>query len=239
MDWIHLFLTGAASIAFIVIFVLLPLRFSMVGRAEGATAAPMLVYFSCLGAGFIALELVLIQKFTNLIGSPLYTYATVLCTLLTAAGIGSAASQALGIGAQRRWRVPFLGIVIVGVALVLGYPVAAHLALGWPLPGRILASAALIFPLGFFLGMPFPLAILSLSAHPRGAVAWAWGMNGLFTVVGGLLSMLSSVAFGFNVTILLALGLYMLALTLFGKLAVPARDSSVARPDRTAVAEHA
>jgi hypothetical protein len=239
MDWIHLFLTGAASIAFIVLFVLLPLRYSAVGREEGVTAAPMLVYFSCLGAGFIALELVLIQKFTNLIGSPLYTYATVLCTLLTAAGIGSAASQALGIGTQRRWRVPFVGILIVGVALVIAYPLAAQLALGWPLAGRVLASGAMIFPLGFFLGMPFPLAILSLSTHPRGAVAWAWGMNGLFTVVGGLLSMVSSVVFGFNATILLALGLYVVALLLFSKLAVPSRRSAFHGPDHSAVAEHA
>ena len=230
MDWIHLFLTGGASILFVVLFVLIPLRFAPIGKIEGRSAAPMLIYFSCLGAGFIALELVLIQKFTNLIGSPLYTYATVLCTLLAAAGIGSGTSKVLGIEPQRRWGLPFLGILVVGLLLVVGYPFAAHQALALPLAGRILAAGAMIFPLGFFLGMPFPLGILAIAGHPRGAVAWAWGMNGLFTVVGGLLSMLSSVVFGFNITIVLALALYLAAFGLYQKLRTSAHDLGVSPP---------
>ena len=224
VDWAPLILTGFISVVFILLFVFLPLRFSRVGRAEGATAAPLLVYFSCLGAGFITLELVLIQKFTNLIGSPLYTYSTVICSLLLAAGIGSAASEKLGIDHRGKWLIPFVGIFIMGVALIALYPSAAHLALAWPLTERVLASGLMMFPLGFFLGMPFPLGILAIANHPRGAIAWAWGMNGLFTVVGGLLSMLSSVVLGFNLTIVLALGLYVLALLLFKKL--PAVDHS-------------
>ena len=82
----------------------------------------------------------------------------------------------------------------------------------------------MIFPIGFLLGMPFPLGILAIAHQPRGAIAWAWGMNGLFTVVGGLLSVPISVAFGFNVAILAALGLYALAFAAFRKLRDPVGD---------------
>jgi hypothetical protein len=218
MDLVHLLLTGLVSIVFVLLFVLVPLRFSRIGREKGATAIPLLVYFSCLGAGFIILELVFIQKFMQLIGSPLHTYSTVIFTLLLAAGIGSGSSERLGIESRRRWAVPFIGVLAVGLAFVALYPWLSTLVLALPLGGRILASGAMIFPIGFLLGMPFPLGILAIAHQPRGAIAWAWGMNGLFTVVGGLLSVPISIAFGFNVAILFALGLYALAFAVFRKL---------------------
>jgi len=221
MDQIHLYITGAASALFVLLFVFVPLRFSQVGRREGRAALPLLTYFSCLGAGFITLELVFIQKFLHLIGSPLYTYSTVIFTVLLGAGIGSAASATLRIDSRRKWGWPFLGIVGWGLALVVFYPAIARIALALPLAGRIVMSGFMILPLGFFLGMPFPLGILAIADQPRGAIAWAWGMNGLFTVVGGLLSVVVSVLLGFNVAILMALGLYVIAFGVFR----PMRDT--------------
>src|SRR5262249_37559443 len=198
----------ADAASFPSLFILLPLRFSKIGREEGSTALPLLAYFSCLGAGFIILELVFIQKFMHLIGSPLYTYSTVIFTLLLGAGIGSAASERLGIGRERRWALPFVAIILIGLALVAIYPPVAPAALALPLEGRAAISALMLFPLGFFLGMPFPLGILAIQHQPRGAIAWAWGMNGLFTVIGGLASVLISLEVGFNLTIAIALVLY-------------------------------
>jgi hypothetical protein len=220
MDLIHLIMTGIASAFFVVVFIFVPLRFSQVGREQRAAAVPLLVYFSCLGAGFIAIELVLVQKFMQIIGSPLYTYSTVIFSMLFAAGIGSAASEKLGVGAHRRWALPFAGVLTSGALLVALYPGLSHAALALPLAGRVLVSGLAIVPLGFFLGMPFPLGILAIERQSRGAVAWAWGMNGLFTAVGGLLSVLASLRFGFNATIFFALFLYVVALAVF----TPMRD---------------
>jgi spermidine synthase len=218
MDWSHLISTGVAALVFIVMFVLVPLRFSKVGREKGSAALPLLLYFSSLGAGFIILELVFIQKFTHLIGSPLYTYSTVIFTMLFAAGVGSAMSGRLSIGPRHSWTIPFIGILVFGTALLLLYPSLSHLALALPLTGRILASGVMIFPLGFFLGMPFPMGIQAIAGHANGAVAWAWGMNGLFTSVGGFLGILIGMVYGFNATIVVALCLYVLAFTLFRQL---------------------
>jgi hypothetical protein len=215
MDEVHLYVTALASAIFVLLFIFVPLRFSSVGRQEGIAAVPLLTYFSCLGAGFITLELVFIQKFMHLIGSPLYTYSTVIFTMLLGAGIGSAASEKLGIGSERRWAIPFAAIIAVGLSLVILYPPVAHRTLALPSAGRILVSGLMIFPLGFFLGMPFPLGILAIARQPRGAIAWAWGMNGLFTVIGGLASVVMGLLKGFDFAILVALALYGLALGVF------------------------
>jgi spermidine synthase len=220
MDSIHLYITGAASVVFILLFVLLPLRFSKVGREEGSAALPLLVYFSCLGAGFITFELVFIQKFMHLIGSPLYTYSTVIFTLLLGAGLGSVSSEKLGISPRSRWVVPFVAIIALGIALLLIYPSATRLAMALPLAWRMVVGAVMIFPLGFFLGMPFPLGILAIERQPRGAIAWAWGMNGVFTVAGGLGSMIISLLQGFDFAVGVALVLYAGAMLVF----VPLRD---------------
>jgi hypothetical protein len=172
-------------------------------------------YFACLGAGFIMLELVLIQLFMKLIGSPLYTYSMVIFTLLLAAGLGSRLSAAVRVGEQRWWGLPFAGVLSAGLLLLVGHEAIIHAMLAQPLPVRVLAGAAAIFPLGLFLGMPFPLGILWVDRRPQGAVAWAWGLNGVFTVVGGVATAVLAMSFGFRVTVMIALAIYGVAFALF------------------------
>ena len=66
-------------------------------------------------------------------------------------------------------------------------------------------------------------ATLTLPSARAGAVAWAWGMNGLFTVVGGLLSMLLSLRYGFNFALSFALCLYGVAFIVYR----PLRDAKM------------
>src|SRR6185437_15387998 len=121
---------------------------------------------------------------------------------------------------RSRWAIPFIAVLVFGVALLLIYPSATHFAMAFPLGWRVAIGAAMIFTLGFFLGMPFPLGILAIEHQPRGAIAWAWGMNGVFTVAGGLGSMIISLMRGFDFAIGVALVLYAGAMLAF----VPLRD---------------
>ena len=212
MDVIHLIVTSVVSVSFAGVFVGVPLLFSRVGRAHWPGKASTLVYFSCLGAGFIILELTFIQKFMKFIGYPLYTYSLVLFTLLLAAGLGSLSSARLGVGPTGRWRLPFIGTLACGGLFLLTHAWLFDVALGLPTGVRMGIAAVYLFPIGFFMGMAFPLGILCVEHHSRAAVAWAWGMNGLFTVVGGLASVLLSIYLGFTATELIALGIYAVAL---------------------------
>jgi len=164
----------------------------------------------------------------KLIGSPLYTSSIVIFMLLFSAGIGSFATSKLNITPANRWQLPFLGILAVVLLLLLIYPYVFNFFLASPLLIRILAACALIFPLGFFLGMPFPLGILTLQNLRSGAVAWAWGMNGLFTVIGGLAGVILSITWGFQITLLIACLQYVVALLAFARIrSVPLYQDSV------------
>jgi MFS family permease len=98
----------------------------------------------------------------------------------------------------------------------VSYPFAFQGLLAMPVWGRILGSAIIMFPLGFFMGMPFPLGIQALTCQPRGAIAWAWGMNALFTVIGGVACGVLSIVFGFQATLVIGLAIYAVALLLIG-----------------------
>ncbi len=221
MDVAHLVVAGVTALAFAAGFVGIPLVFSRVGREPWPGKASTLVYFSCLGAGFIMLELTFIQRFWKFIGYPLYTYAIVLFTLLLAAGLGSLSSERLRVVPAGRWWLPFAGTVSYGLFFLVVHEWMLDLTMGLPIGWRALIAATSLVPIGFFMGMAFPLGILSVEGRSRGAVAWAWGMNGLFTVVGGLASVLLSIYFGFTVTELLAMGLYVAAFAALSRIVPP------------------
>jgi spermidine synthase len=221
MDTVHLQVTALVSLLFALGFVIVPLRFAPVGREGFAHRAALVVYFASLGAGFIIIELVFVQIFMKLVGVPLYTYATVIFTLLLGAGIGSLCSGLLGIDPTRRWWWPFVGALACGVALLACHEAVFQHFLAADVALRALVAALLILPLAFCLGMPFPLGILAISGRATGAVAWAWALNGLFTVIGSLASVLLALWFGFKVTILIALGIYCIAALAFSRLKSP------------------
>lgn len=217
-DVIHLIVTGGASFFFIILFIVVPMYFSRVGRTKWVGKTSCLIYFSCLGAGFIIFELVFIQIFMKLIGYPLYTYSTIVFALLIAAGLGSAMSGKLGVSPRGLWFLPFIGVVLFSALILLVYQQYFELFLQSSTVIRIIAASVLIFPLGFFLGMPFPLGILTIEKQPRGSIAWAWAMNGLFTVIGGLLSVLLSLFYGFHATLVIATLIYLVAFATFNTL---------------------
>ena len=62
------------------------------GKPRGERAAPYagsIAYFACLGLGFIAVELALLQDLTLLLGHPIFTLSILLFTLLASGGLGS------------------------------------------------------------------------------------------------------------------------------------------------------
>lgn len=235
-DWLHLMGAAAVSVFYGLLFVIVPMMRSSAARTPGAGPAPVLVYFSLLGLGFMTLELVLIQIFIKLIGYPMYAMATVISVMLIAAALGSLASSRIAGADGRRWRTVFIGLLVCGLVMWLLYPVVSTRLLGAGLPSRIAATILLIGPMAFFMGMPFPLGLLELAGRPRGALAWAWSMNGLFTTIGGIASALLSLAFGFRLTILISLGVYALAAVTFARLRQTS-DARATAPARPAAAE--
>ncbi|UCH42030.1 MAG: SAM-dependent methyltransferase [Gammaproteobacteria bacterium] len=171
-------------------------------------------YFAALGLGFLLIEIAFLQKFILLLHHPLYAAAVVLASFLVAAGFGSAWAQryAGSLRARRACFYAVLGIVLLGGAGLMLHGPLLQLAGSWSLAARIGLSILLIAPLGFCMGMPFPLGLTSISIGAVSLTPWAWGINGCASVISAVLASLLAIHFGFNLVILVAMACYLLAI---------------------------
>jgi len=180
----------------------------VLGKPKGERAAPYagsIVYFASLGTGFIAVELALLQHLTLLLGHPIFTLSILLFTLLASGGLGSAFGRA-----RRLWHV-CLAVAALAVAYALALPRVVPALLPLPLAGRIAVAVVLLAPLGFLMGMPFPRGLARTGQGPFPAPPFYWGLNGLFSVVGSIATMLTAVMLGFTWALAAGALLYVLA----------------------------
>lgn len=196
------------------------------GRVPGAgTRGRVLAYFLAIGFGFMFIEIAFIQKFVLFLSHPLYAIAVVLFAFLLFAGIGSRVS-----GRLKGNPVPaVVAAIAVSAALcLLLLPWLFRHAMGLPDAARILISAALIAPLAFFMGMPFPLGLARVEAADARLIPWAWGINGCASVTAAVLATLLAIHIGFNAVVVAALVMYGVAAAARpGRPARDARESGV------------
>jgi hypothetical protein len=180
-------------------------------------------YFSCLGLAFLFVEIAFIQKFILILHHPLYAITVVVSTFLLSAGIGSRFSKKLSEKNNRIWiAMPIAAIVLLSAAYILEFQFITGFLLQRSEFSKVLGSIALIVPLGFFMGMPFPMGMASLGRSVPALIPWAWGVNGCASVISAILAALIATEFGFTVLVFSALWLYALA-----ALSFPAAENRV------------
>ncbi|MCA8953348.1 MAG: hypothetical protein KDE27_27800 [Planctomycetes bacterium] len=206
--WLQLALSAAAALVLIVLPVLF--RGGSAHRSrEGALS--FFVYFAVLGFGFIGIEIALIQKFTLLLGQPLWSIVVTLFSILVFTGIGSWLSgKFLKPGSVLAWVVP-LAILGWMIFLALQSEAFVQQAIALPLLQRALIVAALVAPAGLALGMPFAYGISVVERINPSFVPWAWAVNGTLTVIGSIFTVILSMVFGFAVVLVASAAIYLLA----------------------------
>jgi hypothetical protein len=182
--------------------------FVLFGKPRGKAVMPYaasIVYFACLGAGFIAVELTLLQSLTLLLGHPIFTLSLLLFTILAAGGFGSALSERL----PSHWVC--LSVATLGGigAFVLPHLVPALLPL--ELNARAATAVALIVPFGLVMGMPFPQGLRRTGQGSFPAPPFYWGLNGIMSVIGSVGTVVIALVFGFRVAMLAGSACYFLA----------------------------
>ena len=155
---------------------------------------PLLGFFVAIGLGFMFVEVSTMQRLMVMLGKPTYALSVVLFTLLVGGTVGSFASGYVrhGRGAMA------LSLVLVALtAAGVVVPAVIHALGPSPTPVRIGAAAATLLPMGFFMGLPFPLGLRAAQTKPD-LVPWLWGVNGAASVLCSVLAIVVALSAGIS-----------------------------------------
>jgi hypothetical protein len=217
---VHLIFFQAVVISLVLIT--LPLR-----KAGRPSSSWFLAYFGLIGLAFMLTEICLIQRFILFLARPVYAFSAVLFSVLVASGLGSYCSTNITVQrcdgelSLKRFlgRVPAL---LMTPLLLFAYGFLLHRlltpAIAWPLWIRYGVAFFVILPLGFVMGMFFPVGVRTLSLRFESAIPWAWAVNASVSVVGSVLAVLIALSYGFTAVLGLAAVAYGLAVLVLRKM---------------------
>lgn len=198
------------AIAFLLVPFLVVRRRWATLPAKGVSA----VYFAALGLGFMLYEITMIQRLTLYLGFPTYSLTVTLASLLVFTGLGALLSNRFAADPGRILPVLLFALVALTVFYRLALTPITSATLDAPLFARILVAFALLAPLGLCLGMFMPLGLRTVGALTPFAdeyVAWGWAINGVFSVIGSVLTTILSMTFGFRTVQTMAVAAYLVA----------------------------
>ena len=156
-----------------------------------------LAYFALLGLAFVFVVSGNVGRLSVRFGNPTLAFVTTTFATLLGASIGAALSNLLE-------RAPRAVLLAVPAGVATFSIVMASSSLRAPL-----VLATLMGLQGLLLGIPFPRGLELVRGS--GMVPWAFATNGALSVVGGSLSLVLALLFGYTVLIGAGVALYGLA----------------------------
>lgn len=169
------------------------------------------LFFTCIGLGFMLVEVSWVQRFILYLGHPSHALTVALASLLLGAGAGSMTASRVGVAGGVRFGA-LLPVALALVNAVLSPVFSA--TLGFVLPLRIFIAALLLVPSGFLMGFCFPLGMLRFGDDRK---AWFWALNGAAGVLSSVATLALFMVLGFTRVAYIGAGIYVLAwMLLFG-----------------------
>lgn len=155
------------------------------------------------------------QHFTLFLGFPIYSLVAVLMSLLLFSGLGSGWSgrvpdELLVKGIKNA----VVGISVVALIYIFVLPPLFESLIVLPDWIRIALTIILVFPLGWFMGQPFPLGLRLIEREKLGIIPWAWGVNGAASVLGSAMALVLAIAMGYGHTLFVGIAIYILGWSL-------------------------
>lgn len=164
--------------------------------------------FALLGIGFILVEIRLLQLFILYWQHQTLALSLVLSIILTASGTGSLVSTRVR---NVKSLLLILGVVLIlagSIPFILG-PVLRGSETA-PFPVKALITAGFVFPVFFFMGMPFPFFLKRISGAEKKHLLYPWvmGANSIATLTGGVVAMAVSMTAGYRAVQVIGLAAY-------------------------------
>jgi len=137
------------------------------------------IFFASIGFGFMFIEISQMQRLIVFLGHPVYGLSIVLFAVLLSCGLGSYTTGRVTLDNIRRHGTRRLAALVVILVLfgLFTPPVIRGMAAS-STPTRLVVAVLLLFPLGLFMGMPFPLALKLATSSNRQLTPWLWASTG-------------------------------------------------------------
>jgi len=191
-----------AMIIFIPVFILAIAR----SKSHGGAIARHTLFFSSIGFGYMLVEIVLMQFFQRFIGIPVYSVIITLGGLLFFSGLGSMMSST--------WKRRTILLSVISIPLLIAVyflfldDVFKYLSV-LPFDQRPLAVLALMFPLSFMMGVPFPKAMEQIKKDVSAEYATLmYAISGAAGTLATTTALYINVSFGFSFTFAAGMAAY-------------------------------
>ena len=184
------------------VFIILPLWIT--GQKARGMKKTIFAYFSLIAVGYFFIEMPMIQKMILFLGHPAYSLSIIISGFLIFSGIGSLFSSRLFPESKRILYSSFFIVFITGFYLIFMDKIILFF-ISFSLGLKLVLVLMMIAPLGFFMGIPFPCALSFLKGKDEFSLAWAWGINGFFSVISILLATVLAIIYGFKAVMIIAI----------------------------------
>ena len=169
--------------------------------------------------GYMFVEVVFIQRFMLYFGNPIYAGSAVITSLLIFSGLGSYYSNYF-----TRYKQRLLTIFICIVLMLFAYSFLLTSILQQTVHVNTFLKSLIVFlitaPLAFCMGIPFPAGLSQISKMNSAWIPWAWGINGMASVISTALATVVAVEMGFTWVMAFAALAYCLPLFVQAKMEV-------------------
>lgn len=177
--------------------IIVPLKIT-VKRVKLKGSASYFAFFTFIGFGFMFVEISQIQRLNIFLGHPTYSIAAALFTLLLSSGIGSLVTGKQDIASGKKNIIRFA--LLLAVLVVFGI-ITPYIITGFreqPTFMRVIISSLILFPLGLFMGMAFPVGMAAASKRSPEITPWLWGINGVTSVCASVISVIIAMTWGIS-----------------------------------------
>lgn len=86
----------------------------------------------------------------------------------------------------------------------------------FPLSARAALTLIGLLPVGILLGLPFPTAVKEVEKLNPNFIAWAWGVNGVTSVLASIIAIVVAMRMGFTTVVWIAAATYLLGTLSYG-----------------------
>jgi hypothetical protein len=191
--------------------ILLPLVRSGLPHVAARDFAQALLYFSLIGAGFMLVQIPLMQRFSVYLGHPTYAVGVILFSMIAAAGAGSALSDRLPIERELRLAAGIpLGIASILLLATLSLQPLIDATIQAGLWSRCALVVAFVSVTALPLGFCFPLGVRLVRRLSDDATPWMWGVNGACGVLAAVAAVGISMWSGIDTSLHVATAAYLL-----------------------------